>query len=405
MQDNSLYMKIIKAENNAAVIRDVIVAGMDPYLCRIIKALVGNDFSKWAYEKMFLEDFEEYKKHPDSSYLPTNVFTFYKLISNLKNPPKSLKKLPDKELKYLTYNHVKRELWDTQIEFVEPNLNKIDTAGYIKLIRGRIKYDFDKQKILWKPLDNILELRNEFEGHLTEEVKLECSVNTVKNKANSLIADLTSAVDTLENVTDNVMQTCRQALMEAEKHLRQVLKTVEDISGCEVIKDNSQKYTATNLLKYTIFMAYPNMKSDKFRRFCNDELKTAHTLKGKTLYTDIGTINYLEAYASSKNEDIKNEAKRLIKELFGPMHKAGILKVIKPDGSTESDDYFSMAEITPKEQLLDMLQQIDGNICVITDDLEIAKKVWALNANKDMKSFSAVAVKVYNTSSVVPFYE
>ena len=87
------------------------------------------------------------------------------------------------------------------------------------------------------------------------------------------------------------------------------------------------------------------------------------------------------------------------------MHKAGILKVIKPDGSTESDDYFSMAEVTPKEQLLDMLQQIDGNICVITDDLEIAKKVWALNANKDMKSFSAVAVKVYNTSSVVPFYE
>lgn len=405
MQNNSLYMQIIKAENNAAVIRDVIVAGMNPFLCRIIKALVFKDFSKWAYERIFIEDFEEYKKHPDSSYLSTNIFTFYKLISNLKNPPKSIERLSDKDLKYLTYNNVKKELLATKIEFIEPSLNKIDTAGYIKLIRGRINYDFDKQKILWKPLDNILELRNEFEGHLTEEAKLECSVNVVKAKANSLIADLHSAADTLESLNDNVMQNCRQALKDAEKYLRQVLKTVEDIEGCEILKDSSQRYKATNLFKYTIFMVYPNMKSDKFRRFCNDELRIQHTLKGKTLYTDIGTVSYLEAYATSKNEDIKDEAKRLIKELFKPLNSLGILKVIKPDDTNESDDYISMSEITPKEQFMDMLEQIDGNICVITDDLEIAKKVWSLNANKDMKSFSAVAVKVYNTSSVVPFYE
>ena len=52
----SLYMKIIKAENNAAVIRDIVVAGMNPYLCRIIKALINNDQQNFG-KKVFMCDF------------------------------------------------------------------------------------------------------------------------------------------------------------------------------------------------------------------------------------------------------------------------------------------------------------------------------------------------------------
>ena len=410
-ENTSLYMQIIKAESNAAVIRDVVVAGMDPFLCRMIKAFVGNDLLAWSTKKIFLVDLELYKNNPTKHHLPTAIFTFDKLVSYLSPPLKRLQNMSEEKLKGLTYNDIKQELLNKQLVFNELDFKDLDTAAIIKILNGRLEFDHDSEKLLWDPLDTLSELRNKFEGHLTENLKLECTAETVKNKISLLVEKFESVATAFQNkaassnsLAATALSTCYQQLLEAATYLSDIKAAIDDISGCEILKD-SRKYTSTNLLRYTIFAVYPNLKSDKFRRFCNDEFRTQHALKGKKFYTDTGTISLLESYSLSKNEEIKGEAKRLLKELFEPLLRVNVLKVIKLDENDENDDYIDLNTPKDEERFINLIQQINGNICVITDNAYIAKKVWELNANKDMKSFSAVAVKVYNKSSVIPFYE
>lgn len=408
----SLYMKIIKAENNAAVIRDIVVAGMNPYLCRIIKALINNDQQNFG-KKVFMCDFEKYKKAPDKSYLSTAIFTFSKLVSFLNTPIKCISKFSKEKLKDLKYNDLKAELVNAKIEFKEFDLDELDTAGIIKVINDRIDFDHDTMKLLWKTLGNLSELRNEYEGHLTQKLKIECSSETVITKVNLLVADLVEGANSLETkiavisnqTQQEILKKCRQQLLEAKKFLESVKETIENISSCSIIKDSAIKYTATNLLGYIVFAVYPDINSNKFRRFCNEELMYNQTLKGDCIYTDIGTVSQLEAYALSKNEGKRNEAKQILKELFAPMLRKGTLKVLKFDDVEENDDYIDISGPSDEERFINTIQQINGNICVITDDPFVANSVWKLNANKDIKNFSAVAVKVYNKQQIVPFYD
>ena len=87
------------------------------------------------------------------------------------------------------------------------------------------------------------------------------------------------------------------------------------------------------------------------------------------------------------------------------MLRKGTLKVLKFDDVEENDDYVDISGPSDEERFINTIQQINGNICVITDDPFVANSVWKLNANKDIKNFSAVAVKVYNKQQIVPFYD
>ena len=411
--DSSLFIKIIKSENNALVLRDIVVAGMNPYLCRIIKALVGDNFASWGANKVFLEDFKKYRNSPDKSYISTAIFTFHKLVSFFKTPPAAISKFSAKKLMELEYNDLKKELDGKTPEFCEIDLDNLDTAGLLKVINDRVDCDHDTKKLLWNSLENIKELRNEYEGHLTQALKITCTEETVIEKCrllqNALLSDAQSFKAKLEEAknTENksVLNKCYQQLMQAYSFLEEVVKIVEGFSKCNISNDPSKKYTAKDLLGYTVFAVYPDVSSDKFRRFCNNELRFNQAISSGCIYTDTGTISYLEAYALSKNEAKRTEAKQILKDLFSTMHGFNSLKVLKIEEDTENDDYINLSGPFDEERFVNALQQINETICVITDNEYVAKNVWALNSNKDMKNFSAVAVKVYNKQQIVPFYD
>ena len=86
------------------------------------------------------------------------------------------------------------------------------------------------------------------------------------------------------------------------------------------------------------------------------------------------------------------------------MQRESFLRVLKLE-EEEQEEFFIDIETKPSEEIFfENLQKIDDNICIITDNISLARKVWELNANSSIPQKSAVAMRVINKETVVPFY-
>lgn len=399
-------MRIIKKEDNTAVMREVVINKMNLYMRRVVKKMIGFDRKKWELEKLFLMDIEKYAQDFSKKHSNDAVLTLRKLKSYTSNwPRKKENKLSKIE---------KRE----ELKFKNFDLKHLDTAGIVKVLRHRRPDGFDVfYTCVEETLNKIYEFRNKYEGHLDEVVKEQCTTKILIKEIGDLLETIKSSVENLENALKGtkedtneylLMKYSFQVMIEAQNYLSEVKETIEDISNSSIIKDSSMKYTAENLLSYKIFIVYPDVKSDKFRRFCNDSLRMYHALKGAQIYTDIGTISALEAYSLSRDSERKNEAKQIQKTLLEPMLRGQTLQVIDFREEKESKDECDFIDTNcalDEELFLEKIQQISGKICVITDDIDIADGVWKLKANKGIEGFSAVAVKVVDKETVVPYYK
>ena len=57
-----------------------------------------------------------------------------------------------------------------------------------------------------------------------------------------------------------------------------------------------------------------------------------------------------------------------------------------------------------EDLFFEKLQMIDDNVCVITDNIQLAKKIWSLNKNQNVIQKPMVALKVINKETVSPFF-
>ncbi len=404
-RDISLYMRIIKKENNPAVMRDVVIDGINPYMRRMIENFAKKNRKAWEREAIFLPDIREYAPNFDGVYSKDAVFKLEKLKTFIQNLPKDPKSLAD-------------ETQLEKLEFKDLDLDKLDTAAIIKILRHRRPQESEKFYQCLRFVCNKLSiLRNQYEGHLDESVKTQCSTEVLIEEVEELQKEFASSVKKFDELirfgklSQEDCQTakdCKQVVSRAERFIAQVKMTLEDISGCKLVKDSAIKYTAENLLAYHVFVVYPNARSDKFRRFCNDSLRVYHALKGSYIYTDTGTVSRLEALSICKDPERRFEAKQIQKTLFEPMLRGKTLRVLRPEEESKDrpdEDFINIDRPCDEDLFLQKLEEVNGNVCIITDDLNIADKVWQLNANADIKTFSAVAVRAVDKINVVPYYK
>ncbi len=378
-----LFDQIIKKNNNAEVIRDIILPCVEEAFKKIIMEFAGADFKAWAVENIFLKDCEKHfvEKKPDNA-----VFTLERLQS-----------FADRDVASSPI---------VDIAWSDISLDSIDFAGIKKILRHRILfkifcgYDPDGQLYL-NYLDDLGEKRNEFIGHLTKEKIKECTDTYVKNQIIKYITDQTEKI-----IKERQIKQCYKNILSSLIEQLNLISSVFDrITRCEV-SFNGETFCAKDLYPYRIFLVYPDAKSDKFRRFCGGELRdmiakssSKQLMDGITyepvLYTDEGTVEQLEALCKSSNAKIQFEAKQLLKTLYEPLKSSGSLKVMRiHEGKRRIID---LAD--PVDKLIDKLSCVKNPICVITDNKKLAQKIYELNRNRN----TAVAVKALNKDTVVPF--
>lgn len=418
--NNSLYTEILKKSHNAAVMRDIVIKGLHPFYKQIIETFVKENYENWLKKRVFILDVKYHFKDakPNFAIFPVDELTEF-ILTNLQDGTEMLS--DESEISNLKFKKITLdELFD-----------KIDTSAIIKIINYRMPWNYSGEKFkdnrdphnpdkygkisfcLEDFNTEVLELRNKYEGHLTGGAVIKCTTKTLIDKINLLIDKANDAVKnfddllkyySLKKAERNLAESCRNLIPTAIKHLQNIKEAVADITSHKIAKDSSVKYSAINLFAYNVFLVYPDAHNDKFRRFCNDNLRSYHTLAGTKVFTDTGTISRLEMLSSqiNPNESICKEAKRILKELFEPMLREGVLRVL--DIYDDSGEETTILDAANKKAFLEKIAQIKSHICVVTNDSDIANGIWNLNSDKENQTPRAVAVKALNKNYVIPYY-
>ncbi len=402
---NSLYNRIIRAENNSAVIQNILLVDICPFLTRLVKALIYNDNLKcisekeqlrlWEINKIYLEDIANLRKNPPTR--SENVLFDEKIEKFASGRP---------------INQLKQQGIAEKTKWLPFDYDDIDVAAFVKIFNYRIDDPITINTNFEKFLSvrtGLLFYRNKYGGHPTANVRKNCSaadvikaIDAIKKPVDDLIKDMNKM---MVCSTPKKNQEALEIFDEMSKFLKNIATTIKRICNCTIKKNNEKLYDAKTLYPYYVFLAYPNAKSDKYRRFCNDVLRTDHARGDKPIFVDEGTISYLKNLSMSKEQEIGAEAKKTCKELFEPMQREGTLKVLRLSEKEQPVGYIDLNSTNKVETLLENLRKVEGNICVITDDIELADEIWKFNSNEEIKNCSAVAMRVYNKEKVVPFYK
>ncbi len=405
-RDFSLYNRIIKSENNSAVIQNILLVDVCPHLVKLIKIFAYDENKKWLdpqeqlnlweKNKIYLEDIKNLNGKTD--YNGNNVLTNEKLEKFAGG--KSITEL------------IKPNIAKDKTDWLPFDYGDIDVAGICKILRKRINDDIRQNKPFQEFLGSEKGLgfyRNEYGGHLTENLRKSCSLDDVKNAITNIKKPLDTLINQMRTAqlcnTPNRNQDALKVLGDISSFLKNMRLTINSICECKINKDNEKLYDAKNLYPYYIFLAYPSAENDKFRRFCNDVLRTDHAKSDKPIFTDQGTIDYLSALSISKSDERSHEAKKIYKELLEPMQREGILKVLRLTDEQHAVGYIDLEPINKTDIFIKKLQTVEGNICVITDNIDLADKIWEFNSNDEIKNCSAVAMRIYNKEKAVPFYK
>lgn len=405
--DYSLYNRIIKSENNSAVIQNILLVDVCPYLVELIKILALDEklakfydrqeqLKIWEKKKIYLTDIENL--HGKTEYNGKNILTNEKLEKYAGG--KSIAEL------------IKPNIAEDKTDWLPFDYGDIDIAGIRKILRHRIEDNINGNKHFEDFFDGEKGLghyRNEYGGHITENTRKNCSLDDVKEAIASIKKPLGALLNDMNNMqicsTPQKNQEAKGIFKELSNFLKKMQDTIDSICKCEINKDNECLYDAKDLYPYHIFLAYPSARNDKFRRFCNDVLRTDHAKSDKPIFTDQGTIEYLSALSMSKNEERSREAKKIYKELLEPMQREGILKVLRLSDNPQKVGHIDLESTNKMNVFIEKLQKVEGNICVITDDIDLADKIWEFNANDEIKNCSAVAMKIHNKEKAIPFYK
>lgn len=405
--DLSLYNRIIKSENNSAVIQNILLVDVCPYLVDLIKVLALDEklakfydqqelLHIWERKKIYLADIKTLDGKTD--YNGKNILTNKKLEKYAGG--KSITEL------------IKGNVAEDETDWLPFDYGDIDIAGIRKILLYRIEDNITGNEYFKDFFDGETGLghyRNTYGGHITENLRKSCSLDDVKEAISSIKKPLSKLLEKINSdqicSTPQKNQEAKKILKELSNFLKKMQDTIDSICKCEINKDNECLYDAKDLYPYHIFLAYPSAQNDKFRRFCNDVLRTDHAKSGKPIFTDQGTIEYLSALSMSKNEEKNHEAKKISKELLEPMQREGVLKVLRLSDDSHEIGYIDLESANKMDILIKNLQKVEGNICVITDDIDLADKIWEFNANDEIKNCSAVAMKIYNKEKAIPFYK
>ena len=414
-KEYSLFNRIIKKEHNAAVIKDIILDGIIPYLKRLILAITEN-VDDWQEERIYNLDVCEYIYNQNTAVIRQQELSTQCQVSE----------------DYLVENYKK-------ITWPDLDLDNLDLAALVKILRFRLhitdhytsflrgddivieprrrskgdnnnppsKYGEDV-KFYHKNffamnsfLKTVTDNRNSYEGHLSKAKIQECT----NDKIFELISLLKGKIDfARKKCIMNNDKKCKEILEEIKDYLSNIEDVFRRITSCSIQMDSSKKYHAEDLQAYTVFIVYPHAMSDKYRRFCNDRLRTVSSLGDKRLYTDTGTISLLESLSLSSDSEQAFEAKQLIKTIYEPLHREGFLQVLKLDEEDKPKFFIDIESKKDEDLFFEKLQMIDDNVCVITDNIQLAKKIWSLNKNQNVIQKPMVALKVINKETVSPFF-
>lgn len=414
--DVSLYIKVLKRENGAAVIRELVVDAIMPYFREIITALIYKDRKKWEREEIYQKDWDLYLpnikkslKSPQNVYDTKAIFRLDELLDRTKTANK--KKVTSSSADFFL-NEKNR----SEFTFSNVDLKDFDTAALMKIFATHMPNDAFVKSIsdaeTVKTLRNKVQaLRKQYEGHLTENKKKKCDSDVVVREISGLVSQINPSIAQMRVLAQEqannqayceIIKKCEKSFKDMFIYLEDLKKVIRELSQGKIEKDATKKYQAKDISSYCVFAVYPQARTDKFRRFINDSLRIFATVSEKCIYTDTGTVLILETLSASSDAQVRDEAKRIQKELFEPMLRLGALSVLE---LSDNDESFIIDVDSPSEQdmFLEKLQTVKSNVCVITEDEYLAKEVWKINKNTDIAN-GAVAVRPIDKQTVVPFF-
>lgn len=380
--DQEIFRQIISKDNRHNLdILDKFVHFAVGDRIRDIALCMTEGMADWIYRYIIYPDNEEFKSMPDSPYSGKAIF----MAAELK--------------KILGDSFAGEISAEKPLEIPDPDLHSIDLAGWCKLIRFRF---LSKEHI-----GDFFTGENK--AQLNSFIKLISDVSGLRNtiaheraetiKRFSVKANLTAVLDDFIKTAGQsaaAVTECLRGGIDVSRVLDTMLQdavTFKDmfelsVNYAPMDKNSNDAYPAEYLYGYDrVYLAYPGCRNKDYARFVTGELNPLMLRGMSNLAVDMGTVDYLAELSESRDPSQAAEAKKLYKEFNNSLRDTVSLLRIEPTGEV----FLHYADAFLKQ-----LGQSEENICVLTDDEYVCRRIEEMPDN-------IIAAVVTDPGHVTPY--